>query len=92
MNSTAIQVNPSTGRCTVTSICCCCESPFINDTLPDIFVMDVPEICPECLATAENIAGEDVLTELLGDGELDLYYATVKEINQLLRGGTELWN
>lgn len=79
--------------CTVLRECSSCGCGFVSTTLLDCVALGVTPICEQCREAAEAVAGEGELTELLADGELELYDATIREINQILDGEwTGTWN
>lgn len=83
----------SAERCLATQRCSSCGLDFTADTLLDCVALGVTPICDHCREAAEAVAGEGELTELLADGELELYDATIREINLILDGHwTGTWN
>lgn len=75
-----------TERCIATRRCFACGLDFTVDTLLICIEAGVTPICDDCLERAEAVAGADELTELLAEGELDLYYETIRDINRVLDG------
>lgn len=83
----------SVERCLATQRCSSCGLDFVADTLIGCVEAGVTPICGYCREAAEAVAGEDELTELLAEGELDLYFATIRDINLILDGEwTGTWN
>lgn len=72
--------------CTVIRECSLCGLDFTADTLISCVEAGVTPICDYCREAAEEVAGESELSELLAEGELRLYFETVREINQMLDG------
>jgi len=68
-------------ECLAVRVCASCGEGFVSATLIGCVEDDIPEVCPLCLSYAESIAGEETLTELLAEGELELYFDTIREIN-----------
>jgi hypothetical protein len=93
VNPIAIVTDQANDFVVSTRTCKCCDLPYVEEALSVILLCEsIPAICPECIAKAEEVAGEDALTELLADLDGDLYYATIIDINYLLNGGDRLWN
>lgn len=90
--NTATATDLHDSYCMATFKCECCDLPYIEEISTMLLEFDIPRICPDCMARAEEIAGEEELTELLADLEGDLYYQTIRDINRLLDGGAQLWN
>lgn len=80
-------------NCTVLRECSSCGIEFVSTTLIGCVATGVTPICDQCREAAEAVAGEDDLTELLAEGELNLYVETICEINRILAGEwTGAWN
>jgi hypothetical protein len=68
-------------ECLAVMICASCDERFVSSTLIGCVEDDIPEVCPVCLSYAESITGEENLTKLLAEGELEFYFDTIREIN-----------
>lgn len=79
--------------CTVLRECSLCGLDFTADTLIICVEAGVTPLCDHCRERAEAVAGAEELTELLAEGELELYFGTIGEINRMLDGEwTGTWN